>query len=218
MTDNFKLIKQLIQSQWENNTFDDSKDAFYMVDLIGRHKDNALIAASKNFSSTSIFKSYYIKTLTDLDKYENEIKIISDTLKLRAYISVNHKSLKQITINTMVEYANRIAQDNFSNAYSLFNSAVGKYVDHSKQLWIIDVDKEDVDEHSSLDDVVDYYIKQIESTRPNKSIVAIIPTRTGKHIITHPFDVNDFSNKIKLNKSINDFVKKNNSTLLYENI
>jgi len=40
MTDNFKLIKELIQSQWCNKSllgsqFDDFTDAFYTIEIIG---------------------------------------------------------------------------------------------------------------------------------------------------------------------------------------
>lgn len=52
MTDNFKLIKDFIQSQWDNQ-FDVYTDAFYIVEILGRAKDNAYIQSHK-------FKSYYI--------------------------------------------------------------------------------------------------------------------------------------------------------------
>ena len=65
MIDNFKIIKDFIQSQWDGQ-FDSFTDAFYMIDIIGRAKDNASIIAH------SLFKSYYIKRIEDFDKYSNE--------------------------------------------------------------------------------------------------------------------------------------------------
>lgn len=216
MTDNFKLIKDFIQSQW-GGQFDSFTDVFYTVEIIGRAKDNARIQSHK-------FKTYYIKTMEDFDKYENEIKLLCDTLQMRAYISINHKSMKHVTLNTMAEYANRIAQENFDKPYSVFDSCSAKYVERAEQLWIIDVDKEDADWYSvngecTVDQLTEYYVGMIEEEcDPKRKIVAVIPTRTGKHIITHPFNIVEFANKACRCKAIEGLIKKNNNTLLYENI
>lgn len=218
MTDNFQLIKEFIQSQWAQygNSFDKFTDAFYTIEIIGRRKDGSSIESHK-------FKSYYIRTMADIDKYENEIKTICDVLQMRAYISINSKSLRHVTLNTMAEYADRISKDNFEKPYSVFDSCAGKFVDKSIQLWIVDVDKEDADYYSlnapmTVDDLVDLYIKIIESCEPKKKIVTVIPTKTGRHIITHPFNTVEFCNKAPHCKCMEGIIKKNNSTLLYENI
>lgn len=212
MTDNFALIKDFIQSQW-GGQFNDFTDAFYAVEIIGRKKDGSAVADNK-------FKTYFIKNIEDLDKYEAEIKAICDALKMRAYISVNNKSWRQVTLNTMAEYADRIAHSNFDKPQSVFESCVGKFVDRSAQLWIIDVDKEDADFHGmSIDELVAYYTKIIEKEcAPRKQVVTVIPTKTGKHIICHPFNVVEFSNKACGATCTEGLIKKNNFTLLYENI
>lgn len=217
MTNNFKLIKDFIQSRW-GGQFDSFTDAFYVVEIIGRAKDNARIIAGNHK-----FKTYYIRTMEDLDKYENEIKLLCDTLQMRAYISVNHKSMKHVTLNTLAEYANRIAQENFDKPYSLFDSCAAKYVERSEQLWIIDVDKEDTDWYSvngecTVDQLTKYYVDMVESCEPRKKIVAVIPTKSGRHIITHPFNTVEFANKACRCRGIDALIKKNNLTLLYENI
>jgi len=215
MTDNFDLIKDFIQSQW-GARFNDFTDAFYAVEIIGRRKDGATIEARK-------FKTYFIKNIEDLDRYETEIKTICDTLQMRVYISVNNKSWRHVTLNTMAEYANRIAQENFDRPYSVFDSCTAKYVERSEQLWIIDVDKEDADHYSlnapmTVDDLVELYIKIIESCEPKKKIVTVIPTKTGRHIITHPFNTVEFANKVPHCKCMEGLIKKNHLTLLYENL
>ena len=212
MTDNFTIVKEFIQSQW-GGQFNDFTDAFYAVEIIGRKKDGAA-------ADTHKFKTYFIKNIEDLDKCEAEIKAVCDALKMRAYISVNSKSWRQVTLNTMAEYADRIAHDDFSKPYSVFESCVGKFVDRSSQLWIIDVDKEDADFHCmSIDELVAYYTEIIEKEcAPRKQIVTVIPTKTGKHIICHPFNTVEFSNKACGATCTEGLIKKNNFTLLYENI
>lgn len=225
MTDNFKLIKEFIQSQW-NGQFNDSTDSFYMIEIIGRAKDNARIIAGNHK-----FKSYYIKTIEDLDKYENEIKLLCDTLQMRAYISVNYKSMKQATLDTMAEYATRISHGDYNKPYSIFDSCAAKYVERSNQLWIIDVDKDIADKYKrSVDEQVEFFKSIIENRcKPNKPIVAVFPTKTGRHIVCHPFDKVEFrfqffydvNNTVTVDSKFEDtydLIKENSPTLLYENI
>lgn len=212
MTNNFQAISDFLTEQFSSLYGDDysaKDDIFYNVALIGRKKDNALVDGK--------VKSYTINDISDLDKYKQEIITICDALKVRAYISVNYKSHKQATLDAMVEYANDIAQDCFNNSRGIYDSVVAKFADSKKQLWIIDVDKDD-SFGKSVDELTDLYIKTIESCKPYKKIVAVIPTKSGKHIITHPFDSSDFYLKIgELVKLGSNLIKKNDMTLLYEN-
>lgn len=213
MTNNFEIIRDFLITQFSrlsNCEYSAKVDTFYNVVLIGRKKDNPLVIGK--------VKSYTINTIYDLDAYQQEIITICDALKVRAYISVNGKSHKQVTLNAMVEYTNNIAQDRFNNSRGIYDSAVAKFADHSKQLWIIDVDKHD-SFNKSVDELTDLYIKTIESCKPYKKIVAVIPTKSGKHIVTHPFDSSDFYLKIgDFVKLGSNLIKKNDVTLLYENI
>lgn len=212
MTNNFQVIRDFLENQFSrvsNCEYSAKVDAFYNVVLIGRKKDNSLVNGK--------VKSYTINTIYDLDAYQQEIITICDALKVRAYISVNYKSHKQVTLNAMVEYANDIAHDRFNSSRGIYDSAVAKFVDREKQLWIIDVDKDDSYD-KSVDDLTDLYIKTIESCKPHKKIVTVIPTKSGTHIITHPFDSSDFYLKIgELVKLGSNLIKKNDMTLLYEN-
>ena len=63
MTDNFKFIKEFIQSRF-GGQFDSFTNVFYMIEIIRRHKDNT------NFKDHK-FKTYYIRTIEELDKYED---------------------------------------------------------------------------------------------------------------------------------------------------
>lgn len=212
MMDNFQAIGDFLTEQFSSLYSDDCSvkdDIFYNVELIGRKKDNALVDGK--------VKSYTIDTICDLDKYKQEIITICDALKVRAYISVNYKSHRQVALKAMVEIANYSLQDYFKSSRGLYDSVVAKFVDHKKQLWIIDVDKDD-SLNKSVDELTDLYIKTVESCKPYKKIVTVIPTKSGKHIITHPFDASEFYLKIgELAKLGSNLIKKNDVTLLYEN-
>ena len=212
MTNNFQAICDFLTTQFSRLSgcvYSEKVDTFYNVILIGRKKDNPLVIGK--------VKSYTINTIYDLDDYQQEIITICDALKVRAYISVNGKSHKQVTLNALVKYTNNIAQDCFNNSRGIYDSVVAEFVNREKQLWIIDVDKDD-SFGKSVDELTDLYIKTIESCKPYKKIVTIIPTKSGKHIITHPFDASEFYLKIgELVKLGSNLIKKNDVTLLYEN-
>ena len=72
-------------------------------------------------------------------------------------------------------------------------------------------------------------INIIWDCRPEgQKVFSVFPTRTGKHLITNPFDVEQFMEKFEeFNndkglehdpKFLKDRLKKNHLTLLYENL
>jgi len=67
--------------------------------------------------------------------------------------------------------------------------------------------------------LISYYRHLIENKcEPKKKVVEIVPTKSGGHIITHPFNTVEFANKACRCKTVEGLIKKNGLTLLYENI
>ena len=90
-------------------------------------------------------KIYYINTLPQLDDNRDEIITLCLMFNARAYISVNYKSYKKVMLATLTEYANRAMNENYKKPYSIYQSCSGKYMDSKNKLWLIDVDKEDIE-------------------------------------------------------------------------
>ena len=210
MTDNFEIIKQFIQTVEPN--FDSDDDTFYTVEIISRKTDNP-----EQKGDQHSLKVYYINCISDLDKHRIEMLKLCSVFNARAYISVNCKSYEAVTKANLVELANHIQHNDYKKPYSLFESCSGKYTNRSKQLWILDVDKDRADRiNTSVDDLVEYYSQIIEKEcKPYKPIVYIIPTKTGKHIICHPFDTIKFFDGFPIGVTQEALIKKNNPTLLY---
>lgn len=208
MTNNFQLYKDFITEKFANTTLL-TIDSYFVIELIRRGKDNPETSAA-NYH----FKNYYIRKPEDLDKYENEIKTLCEVLRLRAYASVNIKSFKQVSLDTMAELARRIANNDYMKNYTVFESCSGSYCYPEDKMWIID-----------LDDVDDKKVKKVyeilEHVKPyniNK-VVTQFPTKSGVHLITRPFDVRGFD--LLYGGCFNDEtvdIKKNHLTLLYENL
>lgn len=213
MTDNFNLYREFITDVYGGLPDTNEKgnlDRYFVVELMRRGKDNPDMSAA-NYH----FKNYYIYSWRDLLRYEEEIKNICRLLRLRAYASVNYKLMSQVSLDTLSESARRIAAHDYKKFYNIFESCSGKYVDKGNSVWVIDIDKEDLDKTN----VIKSFVDECEPLNKEK-ILFEMPTKSGLHIISKSFNLQDFNKKCLNFHGIGKVldVKKNHLTLLYENL
>lgn len=208
MTNNFDLYKTFISEKFANTTLPED-DSYFVIELMRRGKDNPNMPAA-NYH----FKNYYIRKPEDLDKYENEIKTLCEVMRLRAYASVNIKSFKQVSLDTMAELARRIANNDYKKNYAVFESCSGQYCHSGDKQWVVDLDNCKIGD--TFVNCIEDYIRDCEPFGVDK-IITRMPTRSGVHLITTPFNRKQFSDKCKIHTEIPD-IKKNHLTLLYENL
>lgn len=211
MTDNYKKMYQYMEDLGIAKSFDDAikSDLFFDVQLIRRGKDHPNMPAA-NYT----FKTYYIDSLEQFDRYWEEIKTCCEMFGLRAYISVNAKEKTEAAKKTLERYAHDVVTNDYRKPWKDFSSVCGG-LDGREKRWIIDVD--------DCDDIDTYLNKICETIRMCESsyddpIVTIIPTRTGFHIITHPFNMKRFKDLCNALSITPPEIKKNHITLLYENL
>lgn len=192
MINNIDLIKPLL-------TFDKEGD-FYQLFVLLRKKDQTTDKA--NHQSVRTIKSYCISSIAYLDMRYEEIKKLCEFFKARAYIHVAKQNHMDVGLNLITEIVTRIqsGQINHKNA---FDSVVGQLKTQEKR-WIVDLD--DVDLYGCRP-IMDF----IDSLRPEgPKVEAIIPTKSGYHLITKRFDVMEFKKHYP-----NIDIQKKNPTLLY---
>lgn len=208
MTDNFERYRSFMQLPEE-----EGGDAYYVIELVRRGKDCPDLPAA-NYH----FKNYYVDTLKKYDSVQEEIRTLCRTLRLRAYVSVNRKSFRQVTMNTIAEMSRRAALDDFRRPYAVFESCSGKFVDKDDKHWVVDVD-----------DFVGYNTQKhcetirnfINNCQPyGDKIDLMLPTKSGMRLITKPFDINAFNGCMGV---FTDWIprpeiKKNHLTLLFEDL
>ena len=193
MIDNLNLIKPLL-------SFDKLGD-FYMLYVFKRKKDQPE-GERDNHQSVRTIKTYCIESIDHLEKRYDEIKQMCEMFKARAYIHVQKQNHYDVSLNMMVELAQRI-QNGQHNQKGLFDSVVGQIKTQEKR-WIVDLDTKD-------DDEVLRMTKVINVARPEgDKVISIIPTKNGYHFITKRFDVMMFKN---IYPDVD--IQKKNPTLLY---
>lgn len=208
MTNNFDLYKQYITNGFQESVLEEG-DTYYVIELIRRGKDHPNTPAA-NYH----FKNYYIRQPSDIDKYCKEIISICDLLQLRAYASVNYKSFRQVTLNTIAELAHRVTYNDYNKSYCVFESCSGSYCNSKDKRWVIDIDDEKID-GVVVENIKDIINERCAPLNTNK-ITAVFPTKSGVHLITKSFDRMEFSNCTRYIGTPS--IQKNHLTLLYENI
>ena len=208
MTNNFELYKEYITSEFKQSVLEEG-DTYFVIELLRRGKDHPDKSAA-NYH----FKNYYIRKPEDLDKYAEEIMSICNLLRLRAYASVNYKSFKQVTLNTIAELAHRVTYNDYNKSYAVFESCSGSYCNSKNKKWVIDIDNCDLD-----DEKVQSIKNIIYNCEPNgNKMITSFPTKSGIHLITKPFDRMQFQDTLRYLPWEQPEIKKNHLTLLYENI
>jgi hypothetical protein len=122
--------------------------------------------------------------------------------KARAYIHVQKQNHKDVSLNMMIELAQRI-QSGQTNQKGLFDSVVGQIKTHEKR-WIVDVDTKDIQELRNIQ----ITINRCKPEGPKTKYV--IPTKNGFHLITERFDVMEFKKQYPEIE-----IQKKNPTLLF---
>ena len=196
--DNFDLIKKHIHSS-------DSSE-FYMLQIMRRTKDQR---GYDDKHKQSIIKTYFISSVEYLDSKRDEIVGLCEMFNARAYINLNKKSYKQVSLKALEILAGKIAHEEY-DIRSLFESACGQTgACDGQKTWIVDFDSKDLDELDRIKNIID----SIDPKGVSK-IVETVPTRHGYHLITRPFNKKAFYEMYNKNLDIHD----NNPTCLYINL
>ena len=191
MIDNFKLIKSLL-------TFSND-DIYYHLQILRRGKDHPELPAANR-----VIKPYFICSLENLDYVEDEIKKLCEFFGARAYINLAPKSIKKTTMLQLKYLAQRAYEGDFKKIWKSWNTCAGE-IKGEEPRWVVDIDDGNLKWNYIMDD-----IDTLEPYSIDTKYITNIPTKSGWHIITTPFNLQQFKEKYP-----NIDVHKNNPTLLY---
>lgn len=198
MIDNFELIKPLLKFH--------NDDIYYHLQILRRGKDHPELPAANR-----VIKHYFICSLEGLDKLEDEIKKLCEFFGARAYINLAPKSIKKTTLLQLKYLTQRTYEGDFKKIWKSWNTCAEE-IKGEESRWVVDID-EPVDK-IIISEFIEYQCDPIvhsftEGIIPTK-IITKIPTKNGYHIITTPFNLQQFKEKYP-----DIDVHKNNPTLLY---
>jgi len=191
MTNNFELIKSLLQF--------DSDDDFYHLQIIKRKKENPEIG-----SNSYVVKTYYIRSVSHLEKVADEIFYLCDFANARACINLNRRSFERMAFHALKKVTDQIMNRDFASIRKAYESVCGAYSNEKTKKWILDIDNFD----EEYDRTLQAFISSLEPK--GSKIIANIPTKNGHHLITSPFILDLFKERYPEIE-----VHKDNPTILY---
>ena len=203
--DNSEQIKKLIANC--------GKGEFYMLQILHRSKDGKTPYEPEGKTiSQQIIKTYYVSSPEYLDYKMAEIRDLCEMFNARAYINLNKKSWKQISLASLKLLAGIISDgetspDGFRSVKSVIDSACGQTGACDKnKTWVVDVDTKEEFELNTIKRAI-----AVCEPKDTEKIVATLPTLHGYHIITRPFNKQTF--KVLYPNDLE--IKDNNPTLLF---
>lgn len=199
-------------------TFDNPGDCYY-VQLLRRQTDDPKVdgvpdpAYHGNMHSRSI-KDYFISSLEHFDRVRPEIIELCNMFNVRAYIRLNKRTYKSISLAMLKHIAEQVASgESYSSPFHMVASAAGKAnASGSAKTWIVDIDAEYVEYMGSIMDAITRC-----APNPTKDSMRVVPTKSGKHIIVTPFNLKALSDWWAWeHPGVKMFdVHKDNPTILY---
>jgi hypothetical protein len=197
--DNLHLIQPLL-------TFRDEDD-FYMLEVTQRRKDNPQLSSAEG----RILRRYNVFSLEYLEKRWDEIRGMCEAFNARAMIRLNVRSYRATAFHTLENMARAMCHDHYRLAGSWDKSA-GQHHAAPDKTWVLDLDS-GPDSTWGNPRALACVKDAINEAAPYDKlckIVAEIPSKTGLHLITRPFDSRAFTS---IYSDIS--VHKDNPTNLY---
>lgn len=191
MIDNIKLILPFLKFE--------SKDDFYYLQILQRKKENPQLG-----SNSRVIKNYYIISEEYLlDRYD-EIKKLCEIFNARAMIRLNKRSFEKVGFKCMTNLANTMANKEYSFLKASYDRACGLGHNDNEKKWILDIDII----NEEFDREVQLFINNIIPA--GGKILGNFKSKNGHHLITKPFNLQEFSQKYPEIE-----VHKDNPTNLY---
>ena len=199
--DNFELFaKKLFEKPLK-------EDEFYFLQILVRGKDGHHVSGN---NKNRLVKYYTITSAEQLLSLKNEILAICHVDNARAYIHPTKRNAKEVA-NIAVELAiHTFVSQNWIGFKSMYSTACGQSFVTSDKKFIVDLD--DIHEGDAILEQIreDIFKMRGHGGENSDKVFMTVPTKSGVHLITWPFDLGQFKEKYP---TID--VHKNNPTLLY---
>ncbi len=169
------------------------KDIFYFIQIIQRKVDHKgeMLGGSNN--NSRLIKGYYITSVEKLEKQWIEMVKLAEVFNARVMINLNPRNFRKAGFHLLQKIANSMSNNDFFNLHKAYNSICGEYHSEIDKRWLIDLDAPDM----LIYEEVKNYIIELQSDILNREyrILVEIPSKSGMHIITNPFNLAKFTEK-----------------------
>ena len=195
--DNFNIF-----TPWFDNLSDQGD--FFFVQVMQRNKEKNNVG-----SSGYVIKDYHFFDKETFLSKKEEITTLCKTFNARAYFWINPRNCKEVQYEIIREALEAIELGTHK-LFKCVSRAIGrKRCNKYKSKWILDFDTKDWN-------LINKYLEVIYRCRPDGvKVNTFIKTVNGIHVITDPFDLEQFKQKLAIANLDNIDIHKDNPTVLY---
>lgn len=191
MINNTSTIRDLLKFPTEHS--------FYFLEIIKRRKENPEMERGQK-----LIKDFYIYSFEEYDELIPKVIELCEEHNARAYFRLNLRDAKKIAFRYNVAVGEVLINESYKSLPKLYASIVGGNQSDPDKTWVIDLDGEEAEPQ--------FYIPLLNDivTLRQDAIVALLPTLNGMHVISRPFNRNEFGKKYpKID------VHKDNPTIMF---
>lgn len=185
MINNRKLIEPLMIFP--------NKDSFYFVQILQRKKDHKGERLGGSNNNSRLIKAYYLKSLDQLEYQWEEMTALAELFNARVSINLNPRNFRKAAFHTLQKICDQMSNDVFTDVHKAYNHVCGEYHSEMDKRWIIDIDTQDEEEILRIQTVIQKLHEGIMNRDYN--ILSLIPSKSGMHIITNPFNLKEFTDQ-----------------------
>jgi hypothetical protein len=205
MQDNFNLVTNLLDFENERS--------FYFIQILKRRKENPEMK-----QNVRVINNYYVYSKEDLEKIKSRIVEDCEKHNARAYINLNRLDTEKIALYTLKITTDYIIQGDYKAVKNAYSTACGSHHSEKNKRWVVDIDENALHLKASIRKVIEELHDEIKGNK--YKILEEIPTRSGIHLITNPFNMQKFRElMLEMGKSDENYigidVHKNSPTILY---
>ena len=199
MKNNFDLVRKMLDFG--------SSDTYYFLQILKRRKDNPDLG-----KDMKVIGDYFIYSMDQFNRMEGEIIQTCITHNARAYFRINKRSSKKTAMQMLKRVTEHIISENYKAIKNAFSSVSGEFHGDEDKKWIVDIDDVNVDTFNHSEDQIEIreLLVDLQTETGRVPMLNFIPTKSGVHIITRPFNLKKFKEKYP-----NVDVHKDNPTILY---
>ena len=173
---------------------------YYYIQILARKKENP------KQKHVKVIRNFYVDDEDYFWGLEDTIVDMCKFFNARAYIRLNIRSYRQTALENLKLLAGYVRDRQYKASRSAFSKASGRYNAQDNRLWVIDFDGDQKDKLSEVEAKIKELQKDIQK---DYRCYGTIPTPNGTHLISNPFNLQQFKKEFpKIH------VKKDNPTIL----
>lgn len=177
MTNNIEIIKPLLDFS--------NDDTYYFLQVYMRKKDHGNGRVNGTNNNNRLIRPYYVGSLDYLEFIMPEVIELCELFKARAGIDLNKRSWERNAFHCLKKISDQIMNKDYKNVHRAYSKVAGMYSNENNKKWILDIDNKILSEEELIN--LGNLLESLDPVGPK--ILARIPSNSGEHIITSPFNL-----------------------------